>query len=69
MSSEPQATQIHLLRHQRTEIPPTKFQRKQNKRFKQRQLPKQEVSRRSVQRKKTSNKRKILQEYSRVYKF
>ena len=39
MSSEPQATQIHLLRHQRTELPPTKFQRKQNKRFKQRQLP------------------------------
>ena len=39
MSSEPQATQIHLLRHQRTELPPTKFQRKQNKRFKQRQSP------------------------------
>ena len=39
MSSEPQATSIHLLRHQRTELPPTKFQRKQNKRFKQRQPP------------------------------
>ena len=39
MSSEPQATQIHLLRHQRTELPPSKFQRKQNKRFKQRQPP------------------------------
>ena len=39
MSSEAQATQIHLLRHQRTELPPTKFQRKQNKRFKQRQPP------------------------------
>ena len=37
MSSEAQATQIHLLRHQRTELPPTKFQRKQNKRLKQRQ--------------------------------
>ena len=37
MSSEPQGTQIHLLRHQRTELPPTKFQRKQNKSFKQRQ--------------------------------
>ena len=37
MSSEPQATQIHLLRHQRTELPHTKFQRKLNKRFKQRQ--------------------------------
>ena len=39
MSSEPQATQIHLLRYQRTEIPPTKSQRKQNKRYKQRQPP------------------------------
>ena len=39
MSSEPQATQIHLLRHQRTELPPTTFQRKQNKRFKQSQPP------------------------------
>ena len=39
MSSEPQATQIHLLRHQRTELPPTNFQRKQNIRFKQRQPP------------------------------
>ena len=39
MSSEPQATQIHLLWHQRTELPPTKFQRKQNKRFQQRQPP------------------------------
>ena len=39
MSSEPQANQIHLLRHQRTELPPSKFQRTQNKRFKQRQPP------------------------------
>ena len=39
MSSQPQANQIHLLRHQRTELPPSKFQRTQNKRFKQRQLP------------------------------
>ena len=37
MSSEPQANQIHLLRHQRSELLPSKFQRKQNKRFKQRQ--------------------------------
>ena len=37
MSSEPQANQIHLLRHQKTELPHSKFQRKQNKRFKQRQ--------------------------------
>ena len=39
MSSEPHVTQIHLLRHQRTELPPTKFQRKQNKRYKSRQPP------------------------------
>ena len=39
MSSEPQATQIRLLRHQRTELPPTKSKRKQNKRYKQRQPP------------------------------
>ena len=39
MSSESQATQIHLLRHERTELPPNKCQRKQNKRFKQRQPP------------------------------
>ena len=36
VTNEPHATQINLLRHQRTELPPTKFQRKQ-KRFKQRQ--------------------------------
>ena len=39
MSSEPKATQIHLLRHQRTELPISKSQRKQNKRSKQRQPP------------------------------
>ena len=37
MSSEPQANQIHLLRHQRIDLPPSKFQSKQNKKFKQRQ--------------------------------
>ena len=37
MSSELQANQIHLLRHQRTDLPLSKFQRKQNKKFKQRQ--------------------------------
>ena len=31
MSSEPQANQIHLLRHQRTDLPPSNFKRKQNK--------------------------------------
>ena len=33
VTNEPHATQINLLRHQRTEFPPTKFQRKQNKRL------------------------------------
>ena len=41
MSSETQANQIHLLRHQRIDLPPCKFQRKQNKKFKQRQPPNQ----------------------------
>ena len=36
---EPQATQVNLLRHQRTELPPSKFQRKQNKRYRSRQAP------------------------------
>ena len=31
VSNEPQATQIHLLRHQHTELPPNKYQRKQRK--------------------------------------
>ena len=34
MSSDPQVTQIHLLRHQRTELPPSKAQRKQFKKNK-----------------------------------
>ena len=31
VSNEPQATQVNLLRHQHTELPPNKFQRKQRK--------------------------------------
>ena len=38
VTKEPQATQINLLRHQRTESPPSKFQRKQNRRYRSRQL-------------------------------
>ena len=34
VASEPQATQVHLKRHQCTELPPSKFQRKQKKSFK-----------------------------------
>ena len=37
VSSEPQATQDNLLRHQRTELPPSKSQRKQRKSFRSRQ--------------------------------
>ena len=44
VTNEPHAAQINLLRHQRTELPPTKFQRKQNKRFKQRQPPNKKFS-------------------------
>ena len=44
VTNEPHATQINLLRHKRTELPPTKFQRKQNKRFKQRQPPNKKFS-------------------------
>ena len=36
MSSDPQATQIHLLRHQGTELSPSKAQRKQFKKNKPR---------------------------------
>ena len=35
--SDPQASQIHLMHHQHTELPSSKFQRKQKKHFKSRQ--------------------------------
>ena len=31
VSNEPQATQVNLLRHQHTDLPPNKYQRKQRK--------------------------------------
>ena len=37
VASEPQATQVHLMRFQCTELPPNKFQRKQKKFHKSRQ--------------------------------
>ena len=37
VSSELQATQVNLLRHQRTELPPSKFQRKEKKAFRSKQ--------------------------------
>ena len=33
VSCEPQATQVYLLRHQRTELPPSKLQIKERKAF------------------------------------
>ena len=36
MSSDPQATQVNLLRHQRTELPPNKAQRTQFKKMRSR---------------------------------
>ena len=36
-ASDPQAVQIHLMHHQHTELPSSKFQRKQRKHFKSRQ--------------------------------
>ena len=38
VANEPQATQIHLMRHQCTELPPSKFQRKQKKSIKSGQI-------------------------------
>ena len=37
VASDPQAAQIHLMHHQHTEYPPSKFQRKQKKHYKSRQ--------------------------------
>ena len=37
VASDPQVTQIHMMQHQCTELPPSKFQRKQKKSFKSRQ--------------------------------
>ena len=37
VASDPQAAQIHLICHQHTELPPSKFQRKQKKHYKSRQ--------------------------------
>ena len=39
VTRHPEAVQVNLLRHQRTELPPSKFQSKQNKRYKSRQPP------------------------------
>ena len=37
VASKPQTTQVHLMWHQHTELPPNRFQRKQKKSFKSRQ--------------------------------
>ena len=58
VTNEPHATQINLLRHQRTELPPTKSQRNQNKRFKQRQHPNKKLSEGQYRNRKPQTKEK-----------
>ena len=60
VTNEPHAAQINLLRHQRTELPPTKFQRKQNKRIQTKAASKQEILRRSIQKQKNLKQKKDL---------
>ena len=77
MSSEPQTTQVHLLRHQRTELPPNKAQRKQFKENKSR--PKNmgysnedhhqaSYKKNEYESKKKFNPRQILQSEDRCHK-
>ena len=77
MSSEPQPTQVHLLRHQRTELPPNKAQRKQSKKNKFR--PKNmgysnedhhqaSYKKNEYENKKEVNPRQILQSEDRCHK-
>ena len=69
VTNEPHATRINLLRHQRTELPPTTFQRKQNKRFKQRQPPNKKYPEDQYRERKPQAKKKILQEFTGTYQF
>ena len=64
MSSEPQANQIHLLRHQRTDLPPSKFQRKQNKKIKQRQPPNRNIKKISTEKEGLKQKK----DFTRIHK-
>ena len=64
MSSEPQANQIHLLKHQRIDLPPSKFQRKQNKKFKQRNLQTRNIKKISTEKEGLKQKK----DFTRIHK-
>ena len=71
MSSEPQATQVNLLRHQRTEIPPNKSKQKQFKNDKPRPQSMGyscETNQQQAQYKKKFNPRQILNNDDRCHK-
>ena len=77
ISHEPQATQVHLLRHQRTELPPNKVQRKQFKKNKSRtknmgysneEHHQVHSKKNEYENKKKFNPRQILQSENRCHK-
>ena len=76
MSSELQATQIHLLRHQRTELPPNKAQRKQLKNksrpinigYSNEDHHQASYKKNGYENRKKSNPRQILQSEDRCHK-
>ena len=71
MSSEPQATHVNLLRHQRTEIPTNKSKRKQFKNNKPRPQSmgyQSETNQQQAQYKKKFNPRQILNSDDRCHK-
>ena len=61
VATEPQATQINLLRHQCTELPPSKFQRRQKKLSKSRQVTNKQYH-------EDKNKERMLQVHGRFHK-
>ena len=72
MCSEPQATQVNLLRHQRTEIPPNKSKWKQFKNNKPRSQSvgyQSETNQQQAQYKKKFNPRQILNGDDRCHKY
>ena len=71
MPSEPQATQVNLLRYQKTEIPPNKSKRKQfknNKHRPQNMEYKSETNQQQAQYKQKFNPKQILQSEDRCHK-
>ena len=61
VARDPQAVKVNLLRHQHTELPPSKFQRKQKKSFKARQ-----ATNKSYQ--EDTNRERMTQAYGRFHK-